>query len=77
MSDEEWDRLRLDDGHIYWIPQFGVVNGEDTELVHEGEAFWIQTRVLKWAGYPQVDTLEEYFESDAEARNFAASLINL
>lgn len=62
MSDEEWDRLRLDDGHIYWIPQFGVVNGEDTELVHEGEAFWIQTRVLKWAGYPQVDTLEEYFD---------------
>ena len=62
MSEEEWNRLRLDDGHIYWIPQFGIVNGEDIETIHEGEAFWIQTRVLKWAGYPDVRTLDEYFE---------------
>ncbi|NTV79390.1 MAG: sugar ABC transporter substrate-binding protein, partial [Clostridiales bacterium] len=62
MSEEEWNRLRLDDGHIYWIPQFGVVNGKDIETVHEFEAFWIQTRVLKWAGYPEVRTLDEYFE---------------
>ena len=61
MSESEWDRLRLDDGHIYWIPQFGVVDGEDIETIHEGEAFWIQTRVLKWAGYPKINTLEEYF----------------
>ena len=25
MSDGEWDRLRQADGHIYWIPQFGIV----------------------------------------------------
>ncbi len=62
MSEEEWDRLRLDDGHIYWIPQFGIVNGEDIETIHEGEAFWIQTRVLKWAGYPKIQTLDEYFD---------------
>ena len=62
MSEEEWDRLRLDDGHIYWIPQFGIVNGEDIENIHEGEAFWIQTRVLKWAGYPKIQTLDEYFD---------------
>lgn len=61
MSKNEWDKFRLADGHIYWIPQFGVVDGEDIETIHEGEAFWIQTRVLKWAGYPQVSTLEEYF----------------
>ena len=30
--------------------------------MHEGEAFWIQTRVLKWAGYPDIRTVEEYFE---------------
>lgn len=61
MSDGEWDRLRQADGHIYWIPQFGIVKGEATEVVHEGEAFWIQTRVLKWAGYPKISTVEEYF----------------
>ncbi len=56
------DRLRLEDGHIYWLPQFGVVNGEDSEVLHQGEAFWIQTRVLKWAGYPEITTLDEYFD---------------
>lgn len=61
MSQNDWDRFRLADGHIYWIPQFGVGNEGDTETIHEGEAFWIQTRVLKWAGYPQIHTLDEYF----------------
>lgn len=61
MTEEEWDKLRQPDGHIYWMPQFGVVRGEAPELVHEGEAFWIQTRVLKWAGYPKIQTVEEYF----------------
>ena len=61
MSQDEWDRLRQDDGHIYWIPQFGVVNGKDQEVIHQSEAFWIQTRVLKWAGYPDIRTVDEYF----------------
>ena len=59
MKDYEWDRLRLEDGHIYWIPQFGVSNGGIEEYIHEGEAFWIQTRVLKWDGYPDIRTVEE------------------
>jgi putative aldouronate transport system substrate-binding protein len=61
MSQDNWDKLRLSDGHIYWIPQFGVGNRDDTETIHEGEAFWIQTRVLKWAGYPKIQTMDEYF----------------
>lgn len=62
MEPEEWDKIRLEDGHIYWIPQFGIVNGEMNEVIHEGEAFWIQTRVLEWAGYPNVRTLDQYFD---------------
>ncbi|MCI9079723.1 MAG: sugar ABC transporter substrate-binding protein [Lachnospiraceae bacterium] len=61
ISQDEWDKLRQKDGHIYWIPQFGVVNGEEREVIHQGEAFWIQTRVLKWAGYPEIRTVDEYF----------------
>ncbi|MFR3166213.1 MAG: hypothetical protein ACLTQG_30725 [Hungatella sp.] len=30
--------------------------------VHSDEAFWIQTRVLKWAGYPEVKTMDQYFD---------------
>lgn len=61
MTEDEWDLLRQEDGHIYWMPQFGVVKGKSSDVIHEGEAFWVQTRVLKWAGYPQVNTVEEYF----------------
>ena len=32
------------------------------EVTHSGEAFWIQTRVLKWAGYPEIHTVDEYFD---------------
>lgn len=62
MTPQQWDRFRQPDGHIYWIPQFGVVHGESAEVIHEGEAFWIQTRVLKWAGYPVIETVDEYFD---------------
>lgn len=62
MTEEQWNRFRQADGHIYWIPQFGIVHGESAEVVHEGEAFWIQTRVLKWADYPIIQTVDEYFD---------------
>ena len=29
FTDEEWDKLRQDDGHIYWINQFGNIYGEE------------------------------------------------
>ena len=28
-SDEEWNKLRRDDGHIYWIQQFQNIKGEE------------------------------------------------
>ena len=28
LTDEEWDKLRQDDGHIYWINQFGNIYGK-------------------------------------------------
>ncbi len=62
LTDKEWESLRKDDGHIYFIPQYGVVNGHDTSTMPSGEAFWIQKRVLEWAGYPQVKTLDQYFD---------------
>jgi len=62
-SDEEWDKFRMDDGHIYWANVFGNhYKGVDTSTGHNGEAFWIQCRVLEWAGYPEIKTLDQYFE---------------
>ena len=62
FTEQEWDSLRQDDGHIYWIPQFSNIYGEEKECTHNDEAFWIQTRVLEWAGYPEVRTMDEYFD---------------
>jgi putative aldouronate transport system substrate-binding protein len=61
-SEAEWNSIRADDGHVYIIPQYGNVNGVDMQTIHNDEAFWIQVRVLKWAGYPKITTLDEYFK---------------
>lgn len=60
-SEEEWDKVRQDDGKIYWIPQFGNPYEKDMTPT-PGEAFWIQARVLKWGGYPEIKTMDDYFK---------------
>lgn len=62
LTPGQWESLRKEDGHIYYIPPFGVIQGKNTQTMLSGEAFWIQKRVLEWAGFPQVKTLDEYFE---------------
>ncbi len=39
LSDAQWDSLRKEDGHIYFIPPFGVINGHSTSTKPSGEAF--------------------------------------
>lgn len=59
----EWAQLRqAQGGHIYYLPQFSVTHGKRTETIHNDEAFWIQTRVLKWANYPKITTMDQYFD---------------
>lgn len=60
-TDAQWDTLRAEDGHIYFIPLFSSVHLKDTGTIHDGEAFWIQLKVLEWAHYPQLKTLDDYF----------------
>lgn len=62
LTDAQWEKLRRDDGHIYWINQFSSVYDHSMTTTHNDEAFWIQTRVLEWAGYPEVRTMDEYFD---------------
>ncbi len=71
FSQKQWDSLRQSDGHIYWIPQFSSTYGKERVCVHNDEAFWIQTRVLEWAGYPDIHTLDQYF--DLIERYYAAN----
>jgi len=61
-SDKEWDSFRQDDGKIYWANVFQNNYGENRSTIHNDEAFWIQARVLEWAGYPEINTLDQYFD---------------
>ena len=61
-SESQWDQVRAEDGHIYIIPQFGNYKLGGLANYHGGEAWWIQTRVLEWAGYPEINTIDEYFD---------------
>jgi putative aldouronate transport system substrate-binding protein len=61
-TDEEWENFRMDDGHIYWANVFERYKDKQyTETIHNDQAFWIQVRVLEWANYPEIKTLDEYF----------------
>lgn len=62
LNESRRTALYRSDGHIYYIPPFGVIQGKNTATINSGEAFWIQKRVLEWAGYPKLQTLDEYFE---------------
>ncbi len=59
----EWNKMKdPSDGHIYWLPNFGIIHGEFKATYYAGPAFWIQKDVLKEAGYPRPKTLDEYFK---------------
>lgn len=62
LSEQDWNRVRSADGHIYLIPQFGIVKGEEMATEHWDEAFWIQKKVLIWANFPQIKTMDQYFD---------------
>lgn len=61
-NDVQWESLRQADGHIYSIPQFGNIYVHSMDTQQDGEAFWIQNRVLKWANYPTVESLDQLFD---------------
>lgn len=60
-SEKEWDNMRMDDGHIYWVDFETRMQGDPKQKNHNDEAFWIQVRVLEWAGYPNIQSVDEYF----------------
>ena len=47
---------------LYIIPNVGLADGDQIVNAVNGPAFFIQKQVLAWAGYPQIKTLNEYFD---------------
>ncbi len=47
---------------LYIIPNHGLTDGDQIVNEVNGPAFFVQKQVLAWAGYPQIHTLNEYFD---------------
>ena len=63
-TEQEWNMVKgAGNGHIYYIPIYGKVMGESMQCKQNDEAFWIQKRVLKWANWPQIKTVDQYFQT--------------
>jgi len=58
----DWEKLRSPDGHIYYLPNWGVIRGQDQSPYYGASALWVQKEVLKDAGYPKVVTMDQYFD---------------
>jgi putative aldouronate transport system substrate-binding protein len=56
------EKMKWADGKIYILP-FNVVVNEFMPDPNIGQgAFWMQRRVLEWAGFPKIKTVDQYFQ---------------
>ena len=62
FTEEQWDQLKDEKGFIHYIPVYSNTYMKETDPEYSDEAFWIQAKVLEWAGYPKIKTLDEYFD---------------
>lgn len=65
MYSQVMDYLKQEDGHIYNMEIYGTMKNDVTEAapVFEcGLGFYIQKAVLAEAGYPEIHTVDEYFD---------------
>jgi putative aldouronate transport system substrate-binding protein len=59
---DTWEKMRSEDGHIYYLVNYGVFQGIDHTPNYDQAAFWIQKEILRQAGFPKVTTLDQYFD---------------
>jgi putative aldouronate transport system substrate-binding protein len=59
---EAWEKMKEDDGHVYVLSVWGVLEGRDQSPWYGDSALWVQKEVLKEAGYPRIKTVDEYFD---------------
>jgi putative aldouronate transport system substrate-binding protein len=59
---EAWEKMKEDDGHVYVLPVWGVLEGRDQSPWYGDSALWVQKEVLREAGYPKIKTVDEYFD---------------
>ena len=63
-----------ENGELFIIPNYGINYNGQVQNYCNGPAFFIQKQVLAWAGYPEIKTLDQYF--DVIERYLAANPTN-
>ncbi len=56
------DSLVDAEGNLYIIPNYGINYNAQIQNACNGPAFFIQKQVLAWDNYPQIKTLDQYFD---------------
>lgn len=51
-----------EEGHLYIIPNYGINYNAQIQNYCNGPAFFIQKQVLAWDNYPEIKTLDQYFD---------------
>jgi putative aldouronate transport system substrate-binding protein len=57
-----WEKMKSRDGHIYYLINYGVLQGKDQSPDYNQAAFWVQKAVLEDAGYPKIATVDQFFD---------------
>ena len=68
-----WDKIVYQDSekdangniiaeHVYSLPNWGCITGKDQSTSYNQNAFWIQKCVLQEFGYPEIKTVDQYFD---------------
>ncbi len=55
-------QLVNEDGELFIIPNYGINYNAQIQNYCNGPAFFIQKQVLAWDNYPQIKTLDQYFD---------------
>ncbi|MDQ2084869.1 sugar ABC transporter substrate-binding protein [Herbivorax sp. ANBcel31] len=56
------NRISHDDDNVYIMPNYGVHYGTVHQNENWGPSFWIQNEVLREFDYPELTTLDDYFD---------------
>ena len=55
-------QLVNENGELFIIPNYGIHYNAQIQMACNGPAFFIQKQVLAWDNYPQIKTLDQYFD---------------
>jgi putative aldouronate transport system substrate-binding protein len=63
--------MKAEDGNVYILPNYGMYYNDYIQTSYNGPAFWLQKQLLVDMNYPEIKTLDDYFDviADYKAMN--------